>query len=256
MKTLSLFFLFFMPLLAISQDTLITYYDSDWNEIKKAKKAVFYRKLYQISDDTWQAKDYFKTGELQMTGQYVTNEAKLKKGTFTYYYFNGQIKSTGSYINNKEVGEWQFFYENGKLKRKAIYDAGDWVSSNTWDENDSLIVDEKLYDYAEINPEFPGGNDSLVAFIQREFSYPEKAREKGEEGTVYVEFVVQKDGRITDVKTVLSASKSLDAEAERVVKAMPRWHPGEQAGDPVNVRYTMPFKCKLAEEDKPKKYKR
>jgi len=98
-----------------------------------------------------------------------------------------------------------------------------------------------------ISPEFPGGASEMAAFIQKNFEYPEISREMGEQGTVWVEFVVYSDGEIRDVKVVKGVSPALDNEAKRVVKAMPKWKPGEQAGKKVNVRYTIPIKAKLEE---------
>ncbi|MFK8046321.1 MAG: energy transducer TonB [Crocinitomicaceae bacterium] len=121
---------------------------------------------------------------------------------------------------------------------------------------DTISKTDTVLDFSDINPEFIGGESAMSDFIRNEFSYPEEAREMGEQGLVFVEFIVQSDGSITDVKTVKSVSKSLDAEAERVIKAMPKWKPGEQDGVPVNVRYTVPFKCVLATSKKRKLFRR
>jgi TonB family protein len=253
MKLLHLFIIIFFPVFAKAQDTLVTFYDSDWHEIKSEKNAVYYRKLYQLSEDTWQAKDYFIGGNLQMTGQFKTQAAKEEKGVFIYYYKNGQIESTGLYVNGHKDGEWKAYYSDGKIKSEAIWDNQSCIIEKKWDEDGQMTVKENPYNFAEVNPEFPGGDAAMSKFIQENFKYPEKAREKGEEGTVYVEFVVKKDGSIAEVKTVLSASRLLDAEAERVIKAMPKWKPGEQNGEAVSVRYTVPFKCSLGGKSKKKK---
>ena len=107
------------------------------------------------------------------------------------------------------------------------------------------IVEETIYDFAEVEPSFPGGEAEMMKFIQEEVVYPELSREMGEQGMVYVKFVVGKDGKIGDVKIVKGVSDALDAEAKRVVKKMPRWTPGEQAGKPVSVRYTLPISFRL-----------
>ncbi|MFK8045011.1 MAG: energy transducer TonB [Crocinitomicaceae bacterium] len=102
-----------------------------------------------------------------------------------------------------------------------------------------------ILDFAEVNPEFPGGAGEMGVFIRENFEYPEIAREMGEQGTVYVEFVVNKDGSIVDLKVVKSVSPAIDREALRVVKSMPKWKPGEQAGKAVTVRFTIPIKARL-----------
>jgi len=253
MKILSLFLLFLLPLLSKGQDTLVVYYNSDWDEISQEKKAVFYRKLYQVSEDTWQAKDYFIEGNLQMVGQFKSELTKERKGIFTYYFKNGQVESTGLFVDNNEEGEWLYYYENGKIKKEAIFDNGNCIIERKHDENGKITVVENPYNFAEINPEFPGGNAAMSAFIGKEFSYPEYSREMGEQGTVYVEFVVQKNGQLDDIKIVKGVSKHLDAEVVRVIKAMPKWKPGQQDGVPVNVRFTIPIKCRLGNTKKKKK---
>lgn len=107
------------------------------------------------------------------------------------------------------------------------------------------VVKKQIFDVVSVNPEFPGGDAEMARFIDDTFEYPEISQEMGEQGTVYIEFVVNDDGSIEQVKVVKPVSKAIDAEAIRVVKKMPKWKPGEQAGKPVNVRYTIPIKVSL-----------
>jgi len=102
-----------------------------------------------------------------------------------------------------------------------------------------------IHDVVAISPEYPGGPGEMATFIQENFEYPEMAREMGEQGTIWIEFVVFSDGTIKQVKVVKGVSASLDREAKRIVKRMPKWKPGEQAGKKVNVRYTIPIKARL-----------
>ena len=113
------------------------------------------------------------------------------------------------------------------------------------DDVEDEIETTVVYDVVAISPEYPGGAGEMAVFIQKTFDYPEMAREMGEQGTIWIEFVVYSDGNIKDVKVVKGVSESLDREAIRVVKRMPNWTPGEQAGKKVNVRYTIPIKAKL-----------
>jgi protein TonB len=113
------------------------------------------------------------------------------------------------------------------------------------DKPDEAIVDEPILDIAEVEPSFPGGPAAMTAWIQKEVKYPELASEMGEQGIVYVKFVVNKDGSIEQVSIRKGVSDALDKEAIRVVKAMPKWAPGEQAGKPVRVSFTLPISFKL-----------
>lgn len=98
---------------------------------------------------------------------------------------------------------------------------------------------------AEVMPEFPGGPQALAAYVASNVAYPEAARRSGAEGTVYVHFVVATDGTVTEVKVPRPVNPELEAEAMRVVKAMPNWKPGQQAGAAVPVLMTLPVAFKL-----------
>lgn len=114
---------------------------------------------------------------------------------------------------------------------------------------------EPIADFAEIEPEYPGGDEAMAKFIQTNIVYPERAREMGEQGVVYVQFVVNTDGSITDVVVIKSVSESLDAESIRVIKLMPNWSPGMQKGKAVRVRYTLPINFSIASGGKKKRKK-
>lgn len=93
----------------------------------------------------------------------------------------------------------------------------------------------------EHNPEFPGGMDAWAKYIQRNLRYPSMAQEEGISGKVFLSFVVEKDGTITDVKVVKGIGFGCDDEAMRVIKKSPRWKAGMQNNLPVRVRYNMPI---------------
>lgn len=98
----------------------------------------------------------------------------------------------------------------------------------------------KVYEYVEEMPRFPGGQAAMYKYLQDHVKYPDMAIQLGIQGTVYVTFVVGTDGSIHDVKLKRGVDKELNAEAIRVVKAMPKWSPGKQNGKSVNVRCLLP----------------
>ena len=106
-------------------------------------------------------------------------------------------------------------------------------------------VSNKVFDVVEEQPHFPGGNGALQSFLSSNVKYPVVAQENGVQGRVIVQFVVERDGSISDVKVVRSVDPSLDKEAMRVVKSMPRWSPGKQNGTTVRVRFTVPVVFRL-----------
>ena len=106
-------------------------------------------------------------------------------------------------------------------------------------------VATKVFDVVEEMPSFPGGNGALMSYLNSNTKYPVVAQENGVQGRVIISFVVERDGSISDVKVARSVDPSLDREAQRVVKSMPRWSPGKQNGSTVRVKYTVPVVFRL-----------
>ena len=101
------------------------------------------------------------------------------------------------------------------------------------------------FDIVEQMPEFPGGMQALMKYLAQSIKYPTQAQEAGIQGRVIVQFIVNKDGTISDATLARGVEPSLDDEAIRIVKAMPSWTPGLQKGQPVNVRFTLPVAFRL-----------
>ncbi len=93
----------------------------------------------------------------------------------------------------------------------------------------------------QVQPQFPGGQDSLQAFLSNNLVYPEKAKRDHIQGIVYVGFKVDRKGKIVNPKILSTVSEELDAEALRVVSLMPDWIPGTAGGSPVDVQYVLPL---------------
>ena len=102
-----------------------------------------------------------------------------------------------------------------------------------------------VFEVVEEMPEFPGGVDAMMEYLQKELRYPESAKEKGIQGRVTVQFIIDKEGNVTNSKVTRSVDKDMDAEAIRLVKTMPKWKPGMQKGKAVAVKYTVPVVFRL-----------
>jgi len=94
-------------------------------------------------------------------------------------------------------------------------------------------------------PSFPGGEAARMKFLQENINYPQMARESGIQGTVYVTFVVEPSGAVSDVRILRGIGGGCDEEAVRVVQSMPEWFPGKQLGKAVRVQFNMPIKFTL-----------
>jgi protein TonB len=108
------------------------------------------------------------------------------------------------------------------------------------------VDDEPVYLAVENQPEFPGGEEALVRFISMNVKYPPFARENKIEGKVYVSFIIEKDGSVTNIKVLRGVGKSCDEEAKRVVSLFPNFIPGKQNGRAVRVQYFVPINFKLS----------
>ena len=105
--------------------------------------------------------------------------------------------------------------------------------------------DDEFFMVVENMPEFPGGDLGLMKYIQKNVKYPAIAKEYNITGKVYVSFIVDKSGSVTNAKIVRGVDKNLDAEALRVVKSLPKYKPGKQRGKPVRVMFTIPINFTL-----------
>lgn len=119
------------------------------------------------------------------------------------------------------------------------------VDDNQKTSDNSSVPTEDIFVVVEQQPEYPDGVEAMMKFLGDSVRYPIEAQEKGIQGRVIVNFVVNKDGSITDVNVVRGVDPSIDAEAVRVIESMPKWKPGKQRGKEVNVRYTLPVVFRL-----------
>ena len=105
-----------------------------------------------------------------------------------------------------------------------------------------------VYAIVEQMPEFPGGEVELFHYISKNIHYPQEAKEKGIQGRVFIGFVIEKDGSVSNVRNLRGVDSELDAEAMRVVESMPKWKPGMHNGEFVRVSYQIPIHFKLEED--------
>jgi protein TonB len=112
-------------------------------------------------------------------------------------------------------------------------------------EEEEEVVEMEIFTVVESMPGYPGGDAARMKFLQENIKYPQMARESGIQGTVYVTFVVETDGSVTDVRVLRGIGGGCDEEAIRVINLMPNWNAGKQRGKPVRVQFNMPIKFTL-----------
>lgn len=107
-------------------------------------------------------------------------------------------------------------------------------------------VGDTIYEVVEVEPEFPGGVEAMYKYLAGNLKYPEQAKKDGVQGRLYLRFVIEADGSVTNAEVVRGLREDCNSEALRVVQAMPKWSPGMQNGKPVRVHYTLPITFKLS----------
>ncbi len=154
-----------------------------------------------------------------------------------------------------KLGDHKLFAKNNHDERNSYTVTVDgkpfdlkYLVSMIFDEAAAEADGDEVCMSAEKYPEFPGGTTALFDFINKNVKYPRSARDKGIEGRVFVQFVVEKDGSLSSFTVLRGVSDELDAEAIRVLKAMPKWKPGMNDGKPVRVQFTIPFNFKLSDD--------
>ena len=159
-------------------------------------------------------------------------------GTYVNTHENGTISSKGAYVDGYEQGEWTEYYPDGTLHYLEQYDNGE-VTDGILYRRDGT---QTHYNQFEVMPEFQGGINGLMDYLSSKVKYPSKALKMGRQGTVYVGFVIDREGNVGEVNALKGIDQECDAEAVRVVRIMPPWTPGLQRGEPVPVKYTLPIR--------------
>ena len=210
----------------------------------------------------WNPAAWLLCRELRQVHEYEADEAVLNQGV--------DAKQYQLLLIRKSVGDQLFSMANNfnyqslkkRIRMMTINKSSRWNTlralavvpvialallafANPKTEAAPVSGDNKVYETVEQMPEFPGGMEEMMKFLQRNIQYPANAAKNEVEGRVILQFVVEKDGQIGDVKVVRSVDPELDAEAMRVVKSMPNFIPGRQDGKPVAVLYTIPISFKL-----------
>jgi len=145
-------------------------------------------------------------------------------------------------VNNDALIEDEFIGFVSGVDDENIFDIGDFIFNDTKDKND---IKDEFFVFVEEMPEFPGGEKALLNYLATHINYPAIAQENGIKGKVYVSFVIDENGNINNVTLVRGVDKSLDNEALRVIRSMPKWKPGKQRGKPVKVQFNVPITFEL-----------
>lgn len=212
-------------------DTLHMFFDADWKEITDPSQAEFRRVAYNGDDGYWKVRDFYKNGQVQMSGAFIEKEMKRYQGPFEWFYPNGKLKQKATYALGVAIGEDLCYYENGQIDTYRKFD------------DEGKILEEKLYKEDGSNSvlekaEFPGGAKAMYRYIGKNTRHPGVMRRMS--GKALVSFVVCKDGSLSNIEALDWTHEEFSNEATRVIASMPKWKPAMRDGKPQAIKYNLP----------------
>jgi periplasmic protein TonB len=228
-------------------------------------------------------REYTREGRIRSVGEYSQYDEQhhTQEGRSIQYYENGNIKHEGIYRSNKPTGEFIYYYENGKTRERVEgisdfkpryvqgYDTqgrelltdGNGELKDTDDDGNviySKVRDHHIVSCYKLAPaqdtlflpivqmaEYPGGMPAMLRFLSENVKYPRSARKARIEGSVFVSFVVAKNGSLQDIMIVKGISPECDAEVIRVIQRMKAWNLAVERGKAIKSRFVLPVKFHL-----------
>lgn len=219
-KLLYIFLLASISFSLFAQDTI--YLDRSYNKTDRASATIIHIVDQSIDSTHYPYQDYNEDFVLLESGYVYSEDLTIRDGVVTNYHENG-VKFSEEFFVDGEFDEI--------LKQ--------------WDEEGKQTLIVYPFYHVEIKPEYPGGDAALLKFLAKHIVYPEIAKEKGYQGKVFLQFVIDKTGKVTQVKVARGVQEVLDKEAARVVSQLAQWTPGEHKGKKVAVSYIVPVYFRL-----------
>jgi TonB family protein len=207
------------------QDSFKMFFDYDRKSVDSSS-AKFYSVYRERSDTIVKSgtiETYFINGILLKRIDYFYEQNDNRREKIIYYYDNGIIESITNCLVLDLDGEQFSYFPNGKLKRKAVYKNNKRLQGNCYTVDGT---DTTYYETADRMPTFPGGRLAMEKFLYNDLTYPPDAKDKRISGTVEIEVIIGKFGDIEKISVAKSLYPSLDNEALRLVKKLPKWTPG------------------------------
>lgn len=236
-----------------ANDTIYFEEENGFIVVSKKEKAVGFSIKSEFNEalhlyNIWYLQSESKLAEYEVIDKRYINRRNdvnaiipIKNGRYEEWYLSGERRVLTNYSNDKLNGDFKVFYKNGQIKRSEKWEKGEWIAGECFDENGNKT---DYCSYQEM-ASFIGGLSALFEYIGQTLRYPSSAQSTGIQGKVYIHFIVEKDGSITDVKVEKGVNQSLDAEAKRIVTEMPKWKPGRFEGRLVTTKFTLPINFKL-----------
>jgi TonB family protein len=235
MRILALLFLFLSPLCFGQKDLDTVFFNEHWDEISSLDTNGFFGFKDYDENNVGPCTYYYGTGELY---SHQMEKNHLKEGYCIWYFKSGNVMAEGNYKKDLPINPTQRYKDES---RDVIIQTPPPVySGDIPEESENDIVD-----FPDVEAEFRGGAKALQAFVSDNVNYPMKAIELNDQGRVFLSFVVEPDGTLSNLWVERGVSDALDKEALRLLKNMPRWIPGESNGKKVRTRCRLPINFTL-----------
>jgi TonB family protein len=276
-KTFCLTILFLL-LLVSTKAQIQEYYDLNWEKTERFNAT--YLRTIHVAGNKYVVTDYILHPNRILISETTYSQLNpIKDGEYRLYYENGNLSEAGVYENGEKKGAYTKYYEDGEIMAVLSIKDNNEKYHQYWSINgdpvlnkgfgslkeerfdiskiifmefrDSVLYvsyeyridkDDTVYTYASKAPEYSGGMKEFYIHIQKNLRYPANARRQGVKGRVYVQFIINEIGEITEIETIRGIGAGCDEESERVFKIAPRnWIPGEFENRKVKVRMILPI---------------
>jgi TonB family protein len=270
----------FASLLALFSQVLVAqriYFSLDYWVVPK-ERGFFYSDSKDISKKIQLF--YVDGDQLAIEGTVTSLDPAISwEGNFVTYYKNGKISSEGSFLKGAKAGTWKHYYESGQQYSEESFGESDYLYIQQWDEKGTPLLTngtgivrlnsddtpqsyldvvnnkvrstfsvsdrDTLYSFAETKPEYPGGLPAMYQKIASTLRYPIEAKRAGIQGKVFIEFIVEEDGALTNMRSIKPIGGGCDEEAIRVLKSLKKWNPATVDGKPVKHKLVLPLTFRL-----------
>jgi len=225
------------------QTELLYLYDANWKNTTDTKNAAYIEHIKQVNDTCWQWDTYNFSGPMIRSERTKDADGNIMHGTSYYLNAKGSMDSTRSFANNLAHGTWYYYNDTGKAILQKDYENGRIVKVVDILKEDSIKKASGATQEKEegIHAVFPGGIKGWMNFLLKNMQYPERAVKGEITGKVYVFFMADKEGNVTDPRIFRSVEYSLDEEALRIIRKSPKWEPAIKNGKQVNMYMLQPI---------------
>lgn len=226
------------PINLTSADVTKRYFNANHDEIKNLSEAKFIQIKKKNPKDFWDIAEFYANGFLRMEGTFSDENLEVRTGKFKFYQSSGIVDFEGFYDQNIPTGEWKFYFPNGQMSSLEIYENGNRVKEDFWNEDGTSLLNKNTAE--RILPSFNGGQLLMGDYLKKHLHYPAEATANKVAGKVVVSFCVKEDGSIISPKIEESLGEVFDNEVIKMVNEMPKWLPAKHHNRAVKQMYILP----------------